>query len=188
MYSSLFFTFVKIGLVSFGGGYSILPIVERELVNSKGWLTMEEVTEYYTIGQITPGIIAVNLATFIGYKHKKTFGAICAVLGFILPGLIFITLAALLIQNFSDIPVVRNAFAGIRLVVGALIVQTIVKLAAALVKKRRGLAQNIIAVLICTACFTLSMVWKVNPALLVIASGLAGFFCFRAADGVDGAV
>jgi chromate transporter len=177
---SLFFTFVKIGVITFGGGYSIMPIIERELVNGKGWITSDEMIEYYTIGQITPGIIAVNIATFVGYKQKKILGAVFATVGFILPGIILVTLAALLLQNFSKIPVVQRAFAGIRLVVGALILQTIVKLASALVKKQRGIIQNVISAAICVICFTLSLVWQSNPVLLVAASGLAGFFCFRA--------
>ncbi|MDR1363166.1 MAG: chromate transporter [Spirochaetaceae bacterium] len=176
---SLFFTFIKIGLITFGGGYSIMPVIERELVNGKGWVAMDEVIEYYTIGQITPGIIAVNLATFVGYKQNKILGAVFATVGFILPGIILVTVAALLLQNFSEIPVVRRAFAGIRIVVGALILQTIIKLAAALIQKRRGVGQNIIAVAICVICFTLSLVWQASPVLLVAASGLVGFFCFR---------
>ncbi|MDR0663044.1 MAG: chromate transporter [Spirochaetaceae bacterium] len=185
MCRSLFFTFVRIGLISFGGGYSILPIIERELVNGKGWLTIEEMMEYYTIGQITPGIISVNLATFVGYKHKKIFGGLCATAGFILPGVTLITAAAFFIQNFSDIPVVRNIFAGLRLAVGAMILQTIVKLIAGLVQKRRGVRQNAIAVAICAVSFILSLLWRVNPALLVIAAGLTGFLCFRTAGGAE---
>jgi chromate transporter len=173
------------GIITFGGGYAILPIVERELVNGKGWLTMDEAVEYYTIGQITPGVIAVNLATFVGYRHKKIFGALCAVMGFILPGVTLITLAALFIQNFNNIPVVRNIFAGIRLVIGAMILQTIVKLTTALAQKRRGVLQNAIAVAICAASFLVSLVWRVNPALIVIAAGISGFFCLRTAGGTE---
>jgi chromate transporter len=176
---SLFFTFFKIGLITFGGGYSILPVLERELVNRKGWLTMDEVIEYYTIGQITPGIISVNLATFVGYKQEKIIGALCATVGFIFPGIMLVTAAALLLQNLNDIPIVQNIFAGIRLVVGALILQTIVKLTSALVKRQRGLWQNAIALVMCAVCFVLSLIWQVNPVLLVITSGLVGFLCFR---------
>jgi chromate transporter len=175
----IFFTFFKIGLIAFGGGYSIMPIIERELVNGKGWLTMDEVLEYYTIGQITPGVIAVNLASFIGYKRKKILGAVAATLGFIFPGILLITLAALILQNFSDMPVVQNAFAGIRLVIVALITRTVIMLAAALIQKQRGLLQNFIAVAISLLCFLLSLLWRANPVILVIAAGFTGFFCFR---------
>jgi chromate transporter len=174
----LFFTFLKIGVITFGGGYSIMPILERELVNGKGWLTMDEAVDYYTIGQITPGIIAVNLASFVGYKQGKIAGAIAATVGFILPGVTLVTLAALLLQNFSEIPIVRNAFAGIRLVVCALIVRTVVKLTSSLIQKGRHPLQNTAAAAIFAACLVSSLVWNVNPALLAAASGLAGFFCF----------
>jgi chromate transporter len=176
---SLFFTFFKIGVITFGGGYSIMPIVERELVNGKKWVGMDEVLEYYTIGQITPGIIAVNLATFVGYKQKKILGSIIATIGFILPGIALVIFAAMLIKNFDKIPVVQHAFAGIRIVVGALVLQTIVKLAKALIQKQRGVFQNLIAVTIFVVCFILLLVWQVSPVLLVAVSGFAGFLCFR---------
>lgn len=156
-----------------------MPIMERELVNGRGWLSTDDLLEYYTIGQITPGIIAVNIASFIGYKQKKIPGAITATAGFVLPGVIMIMLAALLLRNFSEIPVVRNAFAGIRIVVGALILQTVVKLGVGIVQKNRCAVQNLTAVAICVVCFVLSLIWQSNPVLLVSASGLAGFFCFR---------
>ena len=175
----LFFTFFKIGLITFGGGYSIMPIIERDLVNGRGWLTMDEVIEYYTIGQITPGVIAVNLASFIGYKRKKALGAVSATMGFIFPGILLITLAALILQNFSDTPVVRNAFAGIRLVIAALITRTVITLAAALIRKQRGLLRNFIAAAIAVICFALSLIWRANPVILVAAAGITGFFCFR---------
>ncbi|MDR3355562.1 MAG: chromate transporter [Spirochaetaceae bacterium] len=175
----LFFTFVRIGLVAFGGGYTIMPVIERELVNGKGWLTMDEVVEFYTIGQITPGVIAVNLASFIGYKRKKTPGALAATAGFILPGVTLVSVTALVLQNFSDIPVVQNAFAGIRLAIAALIARTVVTLCSALIQKRRGVLRNVAALAIALASFTLSLVWYANPVILIIAAGFAGLFCFR---------
>jgi chromate transporter len=175
----LFFTFVKIGSIAFGGGYSIMPIIERELVNGKGWLTMAEVMEYYTIGQITPGVIAVNLASFIGYKRGKVAGAVFATMGFILPGIMLVTLAALVLQNFNEIPVVQNAFAGIRLVIAALITRTVIMLAGGMIQKQRGVLQNVIALAISVICFVLSLGWHTSPVMLVIAAGLAGFFCFQ---------
>jgi chromate transporter len=175
---SLFFTFIKIGIVTFGGGYAIMPVLERELVKGKGWITMDEAIDFYTIGQITPGVIAVNLSSFVGYKQNKIIGAIVATAGFILPGITLITLAGLLLRNFNDIPTVQNAFAGVRLAVGALIARTVVSLAARLVQKGRRPFQNAAAVLICAVCFALSLVWKINPVMLIAASGLAGFFIF----------
>jgi chromate transporter len=177
--ASLFFTFLKIGVVTFGGGYAIMPVLERELVNGRGWVTLDEVTDYYTIGQITPGVIAVNLASFVGYKRNGAAGAIVATMGFILPGIMLVTLAGILLQNFSEIPVVRNVFSGIRLAVGALIARTVVSMTARLVKKGRRPFQNAAAILICIVCFVLSFVWKINPVPLIALSGLAGFFIAR---------
>ncbi|MDR2802880.1 MAG: chromate transporter [Treponema sp.] len=183
----IFFTFLKIGLITFGGGYSIMPVLERELVNAKGWLTMNELIEYYTIGQITPGIIAVNIATFVGYKQKKIVGAVLATFGFIFPGVTLITLTALLLENFSDITVVQHAFAGIRLVVAALITQTVVKLVAMMIQKQHGILKNAITAVICVASFTFSLIWKSNPIILIAASALAGFICFRRQNTSGGA-
>jgi chromate transporter len=176
---SIFFTFLKIGVVTFGGGYAIMPVLERELVNGKSWVTMDEVIDYYTIGQITPGIIAVNIASFVGYKKNGAMGAVIATAGLILPGITLVTLAGILLSNFSNIPIVRNAFSGIRLAVGALIARTVISMAARLVQKGRRPFQNAAAVLICAACFLLSFAWKINPIPLVAVSGLAGFFIFR---------
>lgn len=175
----IFACFVKIGLVTFGGGYSIMPVLERELVNGKRWLSMDEVLEYYTIGQITPGLIALNIATFVGYRRRKTAGAVLATLGFIFPGVTLIAIAALFLRNLRDIPAVRHAFAGIRLVVGALILRTVRVFIASVIKKERGLPQNAVAVSVCAVCFVLSLVWDANPVPLVAASGLVGFLCFR---------
>jgi chromate transporter len=177
----IFACFVKIGLVTFGGGYSIMPVLERELVNGKRWLSMDEVLEYYTIGQITPGLIALNIATFVGYRRRKTAGAVLATLGFIFPGVTLIAIAALFLRNLQDIPAVRHAFAGIRLAVGALILRTVRVFIASVIKKERGLPQNAVSVSVsvCAVCFILSLVCDANPVPLVAASGLVGFLCFR---------
>jgi chromate transporter len=126
---SLFFTFMKIGAFTFGGGYAMLPMIQREVVNKKGYATEEEVLDYYAIGQLTPGVIAVNVATFIGYKRRGIAGAISATAGVIFPSLVIITIIAAVIQNFADIYYVKCALAGIRVAVLALIVKTIIKMA-----------------------------------------------------------
>jgi chromate transporter len=174
----LFLTFFKIGCIAFGGGYAILPVLERELVKRKGWVSMDEVIEYWTIGQITPGIIALNIATFIGYKRGKIPGAIVATIAFFIPGISLVICAGLFLQQFQNIKIVQHAFAGIRLTVCALIIQTVVKLASSIVKKEQGLLQNGVYVGICALCLALSLVWNTNPILLVLCSGLAGFVCF----------
>ena len=117
----LFLTFAKVGVMTFGGGMAMLPILQREVVENKGWATDEELTDYFAIGQCTPGIIAVNTATFIGQKRKGILGGIVATLGIVFPSLIIITLLAGLITSFSHLEWVQNAFAGIRVCVCVLI-------------------------------------------------------------------
>ena len=113
-YGELFWTFAKVGVMTFGGGYAMLPILQREVVENKGWATDQELADYFAVGQCTPGVIAVNTATFIGHKTRGSWGGIVATLGVIFPSLIIITLLAGVIQNFSGIKTVQSAFAGIR--------------------------------------------------------------------------
>ncbi len=124
----LFVTFAKVGVMTFGGGYAMLPILQREVVDNKGWATEEELTDYYAIGQCTPGIIAVNTATFIGQKCRGTIGGILATLGVVFPSLIIISLLAGVITAFSHLAWVRHAFGGIRICVCVLILNAVVKL------------------------------------------------------------
>lgn len=175
----IFWTFVKIGAVTFGGGYAILPILERELIHKKQWVTMDEVVECYAIAQVTPGVIALNASTFIGCKRNGIMGGVLATLGFMVPGVTLMILISLFLQQFKDLPVVQNAFGGIRLVVGALILNTVIKLIKSFFAKGNTSAQNIISLAICVICFVLSLVFKTNPAILVCAAGLVGFFIFR---------
>ena len=124
----LFSSFARIGGFTFGGGYAMLPILQREVVENKGWATDEELTDYFAIGQCTPGIIAVNTATFIGQKQKGVWGGIVATLGVVFPSLIIITVLAGLITSFSHLEWVQNAFAGIQVCVCVLIFNAVVKL------------------------------------------------------------
>jgi chromate transporter len=171
-YRELLFTFLKVGVLTFGGGYAMIPVVERELINKKGWTSMEEVMDYYTIAQITPGIIGVNLSTFVGCKRKGPLGGFLATLGFVLPGVVFITVIALFLANFADLPVVKHAFTGIRVAVCALIVDTVIKLV-------RGVFKNRKAMVLYGLVFALSALWSVSPVLLVAAGGLLGLLLFR---------
>lgn len=124
----LFCTFFRIGLFTFGGGYAMLPLLQREIVEKKHWATEEELLDYFAVGQCTPGIIAVNTATFVGFKEQKLSGAIFATLGIVSPSLVIITVIAALLSNFAHIAAVQNAFAGIRVAVCVLILNSIVKL------------------------------------------------------------
>ena len=124
----LFFTFARIGGLTFGGGYAMLPMLQKEVVEKRGWATEEELMDYYAIGQCTPGIIAVNTATFVGQKTAGVSGGIIATLGVVFPSLIIITIIAAFIQNFAHLAIVQNAFAGIRVCVCVLIFNAVVKL------------------------------------------------------------
>jgi chromate transporter len=171
-YLDLLLTFVKIGCLTFGGGYAMVPVVERELIRGKGWTTMDEVMDYYTIAQVTPGIIAVNLSTFIGYKRKGPLGGMIGTLGFLLPGVSLMVIVSVFIVRFAEYPAVRHAFAGLRAAVGALILDTVVKLL-------RGLFKDKKAVVIFTAALALSALCSASPVLIVAGAGIAGFFLYR---------
>jgi chromate transporter len=163
------------GCLTFGGGYAMLPVIERELVRRKGWITMDEAMDYYAIGQVTPGVIAVNVSTFIGYKKKGIPGGILTTLGFVLPSLIIITIIAAGLQNFAESGAVQHALRGIRTAVGALILDAVRKLLKGAVKDLKALA-------LCLVVFGLSVFFKVSPVLTVISAGLAGFLLYRPRD------
>jgi chromate transporter len=171
-YGELFVVFLKMGVLTFGGGYAMIPVVERELINKKGWVSMDEVMDYYTVAQITPGVIAVNLATFVGCKRLGPLGGFLATLAFVLPGLSFITVIAVFLASFADLPAVKHAFTGIRVAVCALILDTVIKLVKGVFKDKK-------AVVIYAVAFALSAAWNVSPMLLIIAAGLLGLLVFR---------
>ena len=126
--AELFMTFFKIGLFTFGGGYAMLPLLQAELARKKKWVTDEELMDYYCIGQSTPGIISVNVATFIGYKKAQSLGAVVATMGIIAPSLVIIMSLAHILNLYMDNPYVSHAFAGIRIVVVALIAEAVLGL------------------------------------------------------------
>ena len=171
-YLDIFLTFIKLGCITFGGGYAMIPVVDRELIKKTGWATMDEVMDYYTIAQITPGIIAVNLSTFVGCKKKGPLGGLLATAGFIIPGVTLIAAAALFIQNFTEIPAVQHAFTGIRIAVGALILDTVIKMV-------KGVFKDIKALILYIIAFVLSVVWGVSPMLTVLGAGIVGLVIFR---------
>lgn len=128
MLLDLFVTFAKVGVMTFGGGYAMLPILQREVVEGKGWATEEELADYFAIGQCTPGIIAVNTATFVGQKQGGISGGIMATLGLVFPSLVIITALAGIIGAISHLQIVQDAFAGIRVCVCVLIFNAVRKL------------------------------------------------------------
>ena len=163
----LFVTFARIGGFTFGGGYAMLPMLQKEVVEARHWATEEELVDYFAIGQCTPGIIAVNTATFIGYKLRGVIGGIVATLGVIAPSMVIITIIAAFIKGFADIPAVGHAFAGVRACVCVLIFNAVVKLGKkSLINKT---AIGVFVVILALALFT-----NLSPALLVILAGLFG--------------
>ena len=125
---ALFLAFARVGVMTFGGGYAMIPILEREIVDRHGWASEEELMDYYAVGQCTPGVIAVNTATFIGYKVAGTIGGIVATLGVVFPSVVIITVIAGILTSFADVPAVKSAFAGIRVCVCVLIFNAVIKL------------------------------------------------------------
>lgn len=172
-YLDLFITFAKVGVCTFGGGLAMLPLLQREVVERKNWATEEELTDYYAIGQCTPGVIAVNTATFVGYKEKGVLGGIIATIGMIFPSLVIITLIAAFLSNFAHIPAVIHAFAGIRACVCVLIFNAVLKL-------WKSTVINPTAGIIFAVTFLLSVLVGLSPALLVVAAGLVGLGLRRA--------
>lgn len=171
----LFFTFAKVGVMTFGGGYAMLPILEREVVTNHNWTTSEQMLDYYAIGQCTPGVIAVNVSTFIGFKKRGLLGAIVATCGVIFPSLVIITALASVLKMFQDNVYVQKAFGGIRIAVCALIASTIIKLAKKTIK-------SIIAAIITIAAFCLELFLNVSPVIIVastIVFGLIMYFANR---------
>ncbi|MBC5629050.1 chromate transporter [Clostridium sp. NSJ-6] len=163
----LFFTFARIGGLTFGGGYAMLPILQREVVEKRKWVTNEEIMDYYAIGQCTPGIIAVNTATFIGQKCAGNIGGIVATLGVVFPSLIIITLIAAFLQNFADLAIVKNAFAGIRICVSVLIINAVIKL-------WKSSVIDIATTIIFFVIFIAAIFTDLSPIVFVLFAGIAG--------------
>ncbi|MFV0478997.1 MAG: chromate transporter [Anaerorhabdus sp.] len=144
----LFMSWFKMGLFTFGGGYAMLPMIEKEVIEKHHWATEEEVLDYYAIGQCTPGIIAVNTATFVGYAQKGVVGGIAASLGVITPGIIIICVIAAVLSNFMEYAIVQNALSGIRVGVCYLMMISIIKLWKSSVKDKIGIAILILSVVL----------------------------------------
>jgi chromate transporter len=171
-YLELLLTFIKIGATTFGGGYAMIPVLDRELIRGKNWITMDEVMDYYTIAQVTPGIIAVNVSTFVGYKRKGFSGGVIATLGFILPGVTLMTIISLFISRFAEYTTVQHALSGIRVAMGALILDTAIKLA-------KGIFNNAKSVVIFIIAFALSALLQASPVYVVLGAGILGWLLYR---------
>lgn len=175
----LFLTFARIGGLTFGGGYAMLPMLQKEVVENKKWATEEELLDYYAVGQCTPGVIAVNVATFIGQKLRGVIGGIFATLGVVAPSFVIILLLATLINHFAEYAVVAHALAGIRVAVAALIVSAIVKL------WKKGI-KDALGVVIFGVVVLLSLVLNVSPILIVVITMLFGILYGRVSSRKEG--
>jgi len=167
----LFWCFFIIGATLFGGGYAIIPVLERELIKKRKWTNMDEVMDYFAITQITPGIIAVNMATFIGFKRNGIAGGIAATLGLIIPGAALMIIISVFIKQAVEYEIIQQAFKGIRIAVCALILNTLVKL-------KKGVIVNFISVIFIIIAFILSVFFNLSPVLIIFGSVLAGLIFF----------
>lgn len=163
----LFFIFAKIGLFTFGGGYAMFPILKSELIEKRGWITEDELLDYYAIGQCTPGIIAVNVATFVGKKLKGIIGAAFTTAGVIFPSIVIILIIATFINNFADLWFVQSAFSGIRVVVIVLVLNTIISMWKKSVQKPFDYIVFLLALVL--SCFDI-----LSSVLVVVISAVAG--------------
>ncbi len=169
---SLYSAFFKIGLFTFGGGYAMLPMLEKECVDKHKWISSEDLLDYFAVSQCTPGIIAVNTATFIGYKHRGVAGAVFATLGIISPSFIIILLSASVLQVFQNNIFVLQAFSGIRIVVCALILKTVVNVS-------KNSLKNIKTIIIAVLAFLSQFFGLCSPSLSVIFTLFFGFLFYR---------
>ena len=163
----IFFIFFKIGSFTFGGGYAMLPIIKRELVDNLGWIQEKDIYNYYAIGQSTPGIIAVNTATMTGYSLQGVKGALAATTGFILPSLIIITFIASFFKRFQEISVFQHAFTAIQIAVVALIIDIVIKMWQKSDKSKFSFLLFILA-------FLLLVLFDISPVFVILGSAAAG--------------
>ena len=173
-YIDIFLTFFKIGAINFGGGYAMLPLLEEELVNRKKWATKEQLLDYFAIGQCTPGVIAINVSTFIGYQKKGICGALCSTLGFItIPFVLIVGIAGILTQ-YSHLAIIQHALAGVRVCVFVLIIQTMQRLWKNSIVNRQTLGIYLAILSLCVLSFFLP--FSIPNGIFVIAAGIFGFF------------
>lgn len=167
IFLELLISFVKIGFLTIGGGYVMLPMMQSELIDKKHWITEEELLDYYAVGQSTPGIIAVNVSTFVGYKKAGVTGGIVATLGIISPSLIIITALAGVIQSIDQYPNVQKAMSGINVAVCALITDATLNF----IKKG---VKDFVTLLVLLASFLLIYYVKVPSYLIVLGAAFLG--------------
>ena len=167
IYLQLYLSFLQVGLFSVGGGYAAMPLIRSQVVELHPWMTLQEFTNLITIAEMTPGPIAVNCATFVGLRIAQLPGAVIATLGLVFPSLVIIIAIAAVLGNVSELPAVKNAFAGIRVGVAVLMINSVIKLARAAIVDWK-------AVLIFLAVFGGAVFTPVSPMIYIVAAGVAG--------------
>ena len=172
---TLFGLFFKIGIMTFGGGYAMLPMLERELVTKRNYVTMEEIMDYFAVGQCTPGIIAVNTATFIGFKRKGILGGIFATIGVVTPSILIITALASVLKLIAGNEIAESAFRGISVAVCALVIQAILKLIKSGIK-------NAFTFGIALAAFVAMFLLDASPIIVTIVCAVVGVIAKRILD------
>ncbi len=163
----MFVAFAKVGCLTFGGGYAMLPMLQKEIVEKNKWATEEELIDYFAIGQCTPGIIAVNTATFVGFKAAGVIGGIVATLGLVFPSLVIIMIIAAFIRNFTDLEVVQNALKGIQVCVCALILDAVIRLG------KKSLSDKY-CVLVFLLAFFAAQFSGISTIFVIIGAGVLG--------------
>ncbi|HAS74235.1 MAG TPA: chromate transporter [Clostridiales bacterium UBA8960] len=163
----IFWIFFKMSAVTFGGGYAMLPILQREIVDKRAWMTHERIIDYYAVSQGLPGIIAVNVSIFIGKERKGILGGVAGALGIVGPCLVIITIIAAMLSNFHTLPIVRNAFAGVAVCVAALILDAVTTLWKKAVIDKLGL-------MIFAVVFIGMAVFSLSPIILILSSAILG--------------
>ena len=163
----LFLTFFRIGLFTFGGGYAMIPLMQRETVERRKWISDDDIFEVIAIAESTPGPIAINSATFIGYKVAGVWGAVCATLGTVLPSFIIILIISFFLRQFQDIKAVQYAFNGIRAGVLALVIKAWWTLA-------KKMPKNSIAYIIAIGAFLAAGILDIHVLLVIVCSGIIG--------------
>jgi len=168
IYLQLFWAFFRVGLYTFGGGYAMLPMMERLIAQKKGWATTQEIAELFALGQVLPGIVSVNTATFVGIKQRGFRGGLAATLGVIAPSLIVATTVAAFFETFMEIELIRNAFSGIFVAACALIVAAVYKIFRACVDLSAKL-KTLLSLILLAGSFTAIAFFGVSPVFVVIA-------------------
>ena len=163
---NLYFSFAKIGTFTIGGGLAMMPMMQSELIEKRKWITDEELIDYYAVGQSTPGIVAVNVATFVGYKQMGIVGGIFATLGMVTPSLVIIMILAGIINSINDFPIIQKALKGINVAVAALLTSTIINFMKKTIKKFTNAIFMMISFLL-VFVFKLPSFWIILFALLI---------------------